>query len=84
MKRGESRYSENLTWEIYRDVLIQQAEPGRGLFYDSRRRETFFIFSIRTKRLTGIGVRGGAIHAKWCMKHHKENFLYTHFEEIVK
>ncbi len=62
--------AEELTWEIYRDTLIEQAEQG--------------FIPLTAKRMTGIVSRGGSIMAKWCLARHEESFLYTHFEEICE
>ncbi len=72
---------EALTWEIYRDTLIEQAEQGVDYFTIHAGVLQKYI-PLTAKRMTGIVSRGGAILAKWCMTHNKENFLYTHFEEI--
>jgi len=72
---------EDLTWEIYRDTLIEQAEQGVDYFTIHAGVLLRYI-PMTAKRLTGIVSRGGSIMAKWCLAHHKENFLYTHFEEI--
>ncbi len=80
--------AEDLTWELFRDTLIEQAEQGVDYF-------TIDYFTIHAgvllryvpltaKRVTGIVSRGGSIMAKWCLAHHKENFLYTHFDEICE
>ena len=74
---------EDLTWEIYRDTLIEQAEQGVDYFTIHAGVLLRYI-PMTAKRLTGIVSRGGAIMAKWCLAHHKENFLYTHFEEICQ
>ncbi len=74
---------EDLTWEIYRDTLIEQAEQGVDYFTIHAGVLLRYI-PMTAKRLTGIVSRGGAIMAKWCLAHHKENFLYTHFEEICE
>ena len=74
---------ENLTWEIYRDTLIEQAEQGVDYFTIHAGVLLRYI-PMTAKRLTGIVSRGGSIMAKWCLAHHKENFLYTHFEEICE
>lgn len=72
---------EDLTWEIYRDTLIEQAEQGVDYFtIHAGVRLSYIPFTV--DRLTGIVSRGGSIMAKWCLSHHKENFLYTHFEDI--
>ena len=73
--------AEELTWEIYRDTLIEQAEQGVDYFTVHAGVLLRYI-PLTAKRVTGIVSRGGAILAKWCLAHHKENFLYTHFEEI--
>ncbi|MBH37470.1 phosphomethylpyrimidine synthase ThiC [bacterium] len=73
--------AEELTWELYRDTLIEQAEQGVDYFTIHAGVRLAYI-QLTQKRLTGIVSRGGAIMAKWCMTHHKENFLYTHFEDI--
>ena len=74
---------EDLTWEIYRDTLIEQAEQGVDYFTIHAGVLLQYI-PMTAKRLTGIVSRGGSIMAKWCLAHHKENFLYTHFEEICQ
>lgn len=73
--------AEDLTWEIYRDTLIEQAEQGVDYFTIHAGLLLRYI-PMTAKRMTGIVSRGGAIMAKWCLAHHQENFLYTHFEEI--
>ncbi len=73
--------AENLTWEIYRDTLIEQAEQGVDYFTIHAGVLLRYV-PMTAKRVTGIVSRGGSIMAKWCLAHHKENFLYTHFEEI--
>lgn len=75
--------AEDLTWEIYRDTLIEQAEQGVDYFTIHAGVRLAFI-PMTAKRVTGIVSRGGSIMAKWCLAHHKENFLYTHFEEICE
>lgn len=75
--------AENLTWEIYRDTLIEQAEQGVDYFTIHAGVLLRYI-PLTAKRVTGIVSRGGSILAKWCLAHHKENFLYTHFEEICE
>lgn len=72
---------EELTWEIFRDTLIEQAEQGVDYFTIHAGVRLAYV-PLTAKRLTGIVSRGGAIMAKWCLAHHQENFLYTHFEEI--
>ena len=74
---------ENLSWEIYRDTLIEQAEQGVDYFTIHAGVLLRYI-PMTAKRMTGIVSRGGSIMAKWCLAHHKENFLYTHFEEICQ
>lgn len=73
--------AEDLTWEIYRDTLIEQAEQGVDYFTIHAGVRLPFIH-LTAKRRTGIVSRGGSIMAKWCITHHKESFLYTHFDEI--
>ncbi|MDM5190807.1 phosphomethylpyrimidine synthase ThiC [Bacillus sp. DX4.1] len=75
--------AENLTWEVYHDTLIEQAEQGVDYFTIHAGVLLRYI-PITAKRVTGIVSRGGSIMAQWCLYHHKENFLYTHFEEICK
>ncbi len=75
--------AEELTWEIYRDTLIEQAEQGVDYFTIHAGVRLPFI-PMTAKRVTGIVSRGGSIHAKWCLAHHQENFTYTHFEEICE
>ena len=75
--------AEDLTWEIYRDTLIEQAEQGVDYFTIHAGVRLPFI-PLTAKRMTGIVSRGGSIMAKWCLSHHKESFLYTHFEEICE
>lgn len=75
--------AEDLTWEIFRDTLVEQAE--QGVDYFTIHAGVLLRYVPHTaKRLTGIVSRGGSIMAKWCLSHHKENFLYTHFEEICE
>tara|TARA_B100000686_G_scaffold346842_1_gene434304 strand:- start:199 stop:2094 length:1896 start_codon:yes stop_codon:yes gene_type:complete len=74
---------EDLTWEIYRDTLIEQAEQGVDYFTIHAGVLLRYI-PMTAKRVTGIVSRGGSIHAKWSLAHHKENFLYEHFEEICE
>lgn len=73
--------AEDLTWEIYRDTLIEQAEQGVDYFTIHAGVLLRYV-PLTAKRVTGIVSRGGSIMAKWCLAHHKENFLYTHFEDI--
>src|SRR4030088_1461527 len=75
--------AEELTWEIYRDTLIEQAEQGVDYFTIHAGVLLRYI-PLTANRVTGIVSRGGSILAKWCLAHHKENFLYTHFEEICE
>jgi phosphomethylpyrimidine synthase len=75
--------AEELTWEIYRDTLIEQAEQGVDYFTIHAGVRLPFI-PMTADRLTGIVSRGGSIMAKWCLAHHKESFLYTHFEDICE
>ena len=74
---------EDLTWEIYRDVLIEQAQQGVDYFTVHAGVLLRYV-PITAKRVTGIVSRGGAIMAKWCLSHHQESFLYTHFKEICE
>ncbi|TES53294.1 phosphomethylpyrimidine synthase ThiC [Halalkalibacterium halodurans] len=75
--------AEDLTWEVYRDTLIEQAEQGVDYFTIHAGVLLRYI-PLTAKRVTGIVSRGGSIMAQWCLYHHKENFLYTHFEEICE
>jgi phosphomethylpyrimidine synthase len=75
--------AEDLTWEIYRDTLIEQAEQGVDYFTIHAGVRLPFI-PLTEQRVTGIVSRGGSIHAKWCMAHHKDNFTYEHFDEICE
>jgi len=75
--------AEELTWEIYRDTLIEQAEQGVDYFTIHAGVLLRYV-PLTANRVTGIVSRGGSILAKWCLAHHKENFLYTHFEEICE
>lgn len=75
--------AEDLTWELFRDTLIEQAEQGVSYFTIHAGVLLRYI-PLTAKRLTGIVSRGGSIMAKWCLAHHKENFLYTHFEDICE
>jgi len=72
-----------LTWEIFRDTLIEQAEQGVDYFTIHAGVRLPFI-PLTARRMTGIVSRGGSIMAKWCLSHHKESFLYTHFEDICE
>ncbi|MCC3860498.1 phosphomethylpyrimidine synthase ThiC [Pseudemcibacter aquimaris] len=73
--------AEDLTWEVYRDTLIEQAEQGVDYFTIHAGVLLRYV-PMTANRVTGIVSRGGSIMAKWCLAHHKESFLYTHFEEI--
>lgn len=75
--------AEDLTWEIFKDTLIEQAEQGVSYFTIHAGVLLRYIH-LTAKRVTGIVSRGGSIMAKWCLYHHKENFLYTHFDEICE
>ncbi|MGM0579180.1 MAG: phosphomethylpyrimidine synthase ThiC [Bacteroidota bacterium] len=75
--------AEDLTWELFRDTLIEQAEQGVDYFTIHAAALLRYV-PLTAKRVTGIVSRGGSIMAKWCLAHHKENFLYTHFEEICE
>ncbi|ASB90402.1 Phosphomethylpyrimidine synthase [Bacillus sonorensis] len=75
--------AEDLTWEIYRDTLIEQAEQGVDYFTIHAGVLLRYV-PLTAKRVTGIVSRGGAIMAQWCLAHHEESFLYTHFEEICE
>ena len=74
---------EELTWEIYRDTLVEQAEQGVDYFTVHAGVRLRYV-PLTAKRVTGIVSRGGSILAKWCLAHHQENFLYTHFDEICE
>jgi len=75
--------AENLNWSVFRDTLIEQAEQGVDYFTIHAGVLLRFI-PLTAKRSTGIVSRGGSIMAKWCLSHHKENFLYTHWDEICE
>ena len=75
--------AEALTWELYRDTLIEQAEQGVDYFTIHAGVLLRYV-PLTAKRVTGIVSRGGSILAKWCLAHHEENFLYTHFDEICE
>jgi phosphomethylpyrimidine synthase len=75
--------AEDLTWEIFRDTLIEQAEQGVDYFTIHAGVRLAYI-PLTAKRVTGIVSRGGSIMAKWCLSHHKESFLYEHFDEITE
>ncbi|MFA7240289.1 MAG: phosphomethylpyrimidine synthase ThiC [Sulfuricellaceae bacterium] len=82
LEKVEGR-AEELTWEIFRDTLIEQAEQGVDYFTIHAGVRLAYV-PLTAKRMTGIVSRGGAILAKWCLAHHQENFLYTHFEETCE
>ncbi len=75
--------AEDLSWEVFRDTLIEQAEQGVDYFTLHAGVRLAYI-PLTARRVTGIVSRGGSILAKWCIAHHQENFLYTHFEEICE
>jgi phosphomethylpyrimidine synthase len=75
--------AEDLTWQVYRDTLIEQAEQGVDYFTIHAGVLLRYV-PLTAPRVTGIVSRGGSIHAKWCLAHHQENFAYTHFEEICE
>jgi phosphomethylpyrimidine synthase len=75
--------AEDLTWEIYRDTLIEQAEQGVDYFTIHAGVRLAYV-PLTANRMTGIVSRGGSIHAKWCLAHHRESFVYEHFEEICE
>lgn len=75
--------AENLTWDIFKDTLIEQAEQGVD-YFTIHAGVLFDYISLTANRLTGIVSRGGSIIAQWCLAHQKENFLYTHFDEICE
>jgi len=75
--------AEDLTWELYRDTLVEQAEQGVDYFTIHAGVLLRYV-PLTADRVTGIVSRGGSILAKWCLAHHEENFLYTHFEEICE
>ena len=75
--------AEDLTWELFRDTLIEQAEQGVDYFTIHAGVLLRYV-PLTAKRVTGIVSRGGSIMAKWCLAHHQENFLYTHFEDICE
>jgi phosphomethylpyrimidine synthase len=82
LEKVEGR-AEELTWEMFRDTLIEQAEQGVDYFTLHAGVRLAYI-PLTAERVTGIVSRGGSILAKWCLAHHQENFLYTHFEEICE
>ena len=73
--------AEDLTWEVFRDTLIEQAEQGVD-YFTIHAGVRLHMVPMTVKRVTGIVSRGGSIMAKWCLSHHKESFLYEHFDEI--
>jgi phosphomethylpyrimidine synthase len=75
--------AEELTWEIFRDTLIEQAEQGVDYFTIHAGVRLPYV-PLAAKRVTGIVSRGGSIMAKWCLAHHKESFLYERFDEITE
>jgi len=75
--------AEDLTWEVFRDTLIEQAEQGVDYFTIHAGVRLAYV-PLTARRVTGIVSRGGSIMAKWCLAHHKENFLYEHFEDICE
>ena len=75
--------AEDLTWEVFRDTLIEQAEQGVDYFTIHAGVRLKYV-PLTARRVTGIVSRGGSIMAKWCLAHHEENFLYTHFEDICE
>ena len=75
--------AEDLTWEVFRDTLIEQAEQGVDYFTIHAGVRLHYV-PMTAKRVTGIVSRGGSIMAQWCLFHHKESFLYTHFEDICE
>ena len=75
--------AEDLTWEIFRDTLIEQAEQGVDYFTIHAGVRLAYV-PMTAKRVTGIVSRGGSIMAKWCLSHHKESFLYEHFDDITE
>jgi phosphomethylpyrimidine synthase len=75
--------AEDLTWEVFRDTLIEQAEQGVDYFTIHAGVRLAYV-PLTAKRVTGIVSRGGSIMAKWCLSHHQENFLYEHFEDICE
>ncbi|MBU2965158.1 phosphomethylpyrimidine synthase ThiC [Amphritea sp. 2_MG-2023] len=78
-----SGVAEDLNWEVFRDTLIEQAEQGVDYFTIHAGVLLRYV-PMTAKRMTGIVSRGGSIMAKWCLAHHEENFLYTHFEDICE
>ncbi len=82
LEKVEGR-AEDLTWEVYRDTLVEQCEQGLD-YFSIHAGVRLATIPLTANRVTGIVSRGGSILAKWCLAHHKENFLYTHFEEICE
>lgn len=78
-----SGHAEELTWELFRDTLVEQAEQGVD-YFTLHAGVLLGWIPLTAKRLTGIVSRGGSIMAKWCLAHHEENFLYTHFDEVCE
>ena len=74
--------ADQLSWEVYRDTIIEQAEQGVDYFTIHAGVLLRYV-PLTAKRVTGIVSRGGSIMAAWCLAHHEENFLYTHFEGVV-
>ena len=72
-----------MTWDLFKDTLIEQAEQGVDYFHNYAGVRLPYI-PMTAKRVTGIVSRGGSIMAKWCLAHHQENFLYTYFDEICE
>ncbi|VVM24352.1 Hydroxymethylpyrimidine phosphate synthase ThiC (EC [uncultured Gammaproteobacteria bacterium] len=75
--------AEDLTWEVFRDTLIEQAEQGVDYFTIHAGVRLKHV-PLTIDRITGIVSRGGSIMAKWCLAHHTESFIYTHFEEFAR
>ena len=75
--------AEDLTWDIFKETLIEQAEQGVDYFTIHAGVKLSYI-PLTSERLTGIVSRGGSIIAKWCLAHHKENFIYTKFADICE
>ncbi len=75
--------AEDLTWEVFRDTLIEQAEQGVDYFTIHAGVRLPYV-PLTAKRVTGIVSRGGSIMAKWCLAHHKQNFLYERFDDICE
>jgi len=79
----KSTQGEELTWELFRDTLIEQAEQGVDYFTIHAGVLLRYI-PFTARRVTGIVSRGGSIHARWCLAHHQENFAYSHWDEICE